>query len=119
MLDHTAIVDPLNDVIGHSLHRVSLLGGVLIECHFERLFVELVPLGKVFSLELESYIVLLAHKILYVLGQLGLSHWRLKVLRRFLLFHRDLRCEGDYLSSAQQLLELFRSELAQAFALEF
>ena len=114
-----AIVDPLNDVIGHSLHRVPLLRGVLIKCLFQRLFVEFVPLGKVLAPKLKTFVVLLPHKILDVLGELGLSYWRLKILRRFLLFHRDLRCEGDYLSSAQQLMELFRSELAQAVALEF
>ena len=66
MLHYCVVVDSLNDIVGHSLHGIFLLIGILIKWHLECLFMQLVLLREVFASKLELLIPSLTHQILDV-----------------------------------------------------
>ena len=117
LLHDGVVVDPLDDVVSHRLHRVLLLRRILVERHLEALLAKFVLLREVSPPQGESLVVCLAHQVLDVAGQLLFLaiHALMVVLDRD---STDLSHEGHDFALLDKLRHHLPREVLQAIPLK-
>ena len=91
LLNHGVVLRLLQDVVGHSLHGVVLLLGILVKWKLGKsLLVQLMGLSEVGPLDLEVRVLLLANQELDILNELLVLQIG-SLLRELLLLLLDRR----------------------------